>query len=156
MRKRPGIRRVIKWAAVVLLVLTIAGWVLTRSSGVTAVVSGWVAVYFGEGTVAVYSVRSVVPSQVIYGPQFSRAHGAPAQAFSWTRTPSRWQVMVPTWFMALATSLVLLGAWHLDTRSRRRPKVGLCSRCSYDREGIAPDAACPECGAPAGGISKSA
>ncbi len=30
----------------------------------------------------------------------------------------------------------------------RRQHAGLCGRCRYDRRGLAPDATCPECGAP--------
>ncbi|MEN0020548.1 MAG: hypothetical protein AAF747_06675 [Planctomycetota bacterium] len=37
--------------------------------------------------------------------------------------------------------------WQINQRiAKRRAERGLCTRCCYDRSGLAADAACPECG----------
>jgi hypothetical protein len=56
------------------------------------------------------------------------------------------RVVVPLWipFALAAVPTALL--WRAQLRRRRRARVGLCPACGYDRAGIAPDAACPECG----------
>jgi hypothetical protein len=54
-------------------------------------------------------------------------------------------VLYPVALTLLPTALL----WYTD---RRRARQGHCGSCGYDRAGLAPTAACPECGAkPAGG-----
>lgn len=145
-RARLGVWRLIKWAAAAVLVLFV-GWVLTRSSGVLVVVSGWFGIYLGEHRIAVYTVQSSVPSQIVHGPMYSRAHGVSPWTFDWTRTPTRLGVTVPLWAATFAAALAFAGTWGLETRSRRRQSVGFWPRCRYDLKGIATGSTCPECGA---------
>ena len=52
--------------------------------------------------------------------------------------------------LALAAFIMLgaLGLWLTLPDVPRPRKPGTCERCGYDRAGLAPGAACPECGAP--------
>lgn len=60
------------------------------------------------------------------------------------RTPIRWAVTVPLWMLAVPAGLLgIAGAWKL--RQRRGPDSCVCG---YDLTGLAPAAACPECGTP--------
>jgi hypothetical protein len=56
---------------------------------------------------------------------------------------------VPLWIPASAAIGATALAWRLDTLARRRARVGLCPKCSYNRAGLAVGAVCPECGAAA-------
>ena len=67
----------------------------------------------------------------------------------WFRGPVRQPaVSVPLWIPVVALAIITAGAWRLDTLARRRAREGQCLKCHYDRAGLAPDAFCPECGAP--------
>lgn len=90
---------------------------------------------------------------------------------------SEWGVDVNLWLLAHANKTTEWGRWEtwqlslwplplllavpgaLLLRSsclaRRREIAGSCSRCGYSRAGLAPDAACPECGRGATGSARS-
>ncbi len=55
-------------------------------------------------------------------------------------------LIVPLWPLILVSSGASATAWLFDARARRRARVGQCFRCGYDLSGLAPGAACPECG----------
>ncbi|MEQ9097114.1 MAG: hypothetical protein RIE32_12720 [Phycisphaerales bacterium] len=61
--------------------------------------------------------------------------------------------LLPLWpgflINTLFYALLLFGAWRLPGVLRRalRRRRGRCVRCGYEREGLDPHAACPECGA---------
>lgn len=62
--------------------------------------------------------------------------------------PEAWRVLVPIWPL-LAISLIA-GAWSWWPQARA---PGSCHRCGYARSGLAPDAACPECGSVARSVN---
>lgn len=53
---------------------------------------------------------------------------------------------IPTWWLAIVAGIVALVCYW---RVRRYRVPGGCDACGYPRRGLAPDAPCPECGAPA-------
>jgi hypothetical protein len=58
--------------------------------------------------------------------------------------PGGVSVYVSLWW---ATGISLLpAAWFLWSAWRHRPQTACCTQCGYTREGLAPEAACPECG----------
>jgi hypothetical protein len=72
--------------------------------------------------------------------------------FKWrSGPPAFWQLVVPLW-MPLVVVLGTAGTIAIVLiRADGRPRPNLCTKCNYDRTGLAPDAKCPECGASAGG-----
>ena len=55
-------------------------------------------------------------------------------------------IAVPLWFPLLVLVAAAERAWRADRRAQRLARTGSCLKCGYDRSGLAPDAACPECG----------
>ena len=69
------------------------------------------------------------------------------QWWDWGRSvPPVHVYAIPLWVPLLPCAVVTAVAWRLDTRARRRARVGLCPHCGYDRAGLTTDAVCPECG----------
>ena len=56
-------------------------------------------------------------------------------------------LILPLWPFIAAALLITIAAWRADAIARRRARVGLCTKCSYPRTGLAPSGVCPECGA---------
>jgi len=56
---------------------------------------------------------------------------------------------IPLWVPALLAAACSAVAWRLDALAARNVAVHPCSRCGYERAGIAKGAKCPECGAEA-------
>jgi hypothetical protein len=67
----------------------------------------------------------------------------PDWSFGWPG----WYVIVPLWIPLVMILAFTVAAWRLDAAARRRASADLCMKCGYDRSGLAPDGACPECGA---------
>ena len=82
----------------------------------------------------------------------------------WTSTPRsgsvRWWasvrkagagkiVRIPLWMPTCLALAAGATAWHLELRSRRRARAGLCPTCRYDLAATPTGAPCPECGTPA-------
>jgi len=53
-------------------------------------------------------------------------------------------IAFPAWYLLLAPGIATIVLFWKD---RERPSG--CKKCGYSREGLAPDAVCPECGTPA-------
>ena len=70
------------------------------------------------------------------------AEVTPDDASCWM-TEAGSSTAVPVTLNAIATAV----AWRLDTLARRRANKLLCTKCTYDRTGLAAGAVCPECGA---------
>jgi O-antigen ligase len=62
-------------------------------------------------------------------------------------TTNWWFVFAPAWSLVVLVVGLTAVAWHLDSRARRRARLGFCPNCNYDRTGILADSPCPECGA---------
>ncbi len=60
--------------------------------------------------------------------------------------------LIPVWPGVVVNSVLFGAAWYglllipASLRRGRRRRRGACVECGYDRRGIAPEAACPECG----------
>lgn len=63
-------------------------------------------------------------------------------SFAVTMTAFDGNPIVLAAFIMLGT----LGLWLVLPDVPRPRKPGMCAHCGYDRAGLAPDAACPECG----------
>lgn len=55
-------------------------------------------------------------------------------------------IQVPLWIPLLLTLVPYLILARADRIAAKRERVGTCPKCGYSRAGLAPDAACPECG----------
>jgi hypothetical protein len=60
-------------------------------------------------------------------------------------TMSGWDARFPLWPIAAACVWGSVMLWRQRARQRRAERSGLCA-CGYSRAGLAPGAACPECG----------
>jgi hypothetical protein len=76
---------------------------------------------------------------------------------SWADWPPDFPIIIPgtpIWSGVLVNTALFALAWALalypvaSLRRARRRRLGLCERCAYDRRGLPPQAACPECGVP--------
>lgn len=83
-----------------------------------------------------------------------RANPRPGQTIATRNTLDRFALpLLPLWpgflINTLFYALLLFGAWRVPGVVRRtlRRRRGRCIACGYDRDGLDPDAACPECGA---------
>jgi hypothetical protein len=162
MKPHPRIRKTIKWGGAAVTVLLVVAWVGSgwlacgwqardgRAIFATAGAIGWV-VYGqpdsdGVTTTMVRSRSSWFLTSTSQAPwSFSRpAPGAVTHG-------GIVRLLLPLWPLVVGASLVTAIAWRLDALARRRARGGLnlCPNCNYDRAGIAADALCPECGAPA-------
>jgi hypothetical protein len=61
----------------------------------------------------------------------------------WGSDTSGWGAGVSVLYPVIAATVSSSLLWFAD---RRRSRTGLCSKCGYDRRGLAADAPCPECG----------
>jgi hypothetical protein len=68
--------------------------------------------------------------------------GVPDRAVPWRFI---WINLALDTLLYAATLLLPYALFHTIRRLRRR-REGLCPRCAYNRAGLAPSAACPECG----------
>ncbi len=88
-----------------------------------------------------------VPRATVYGWHRTRSSLlALAMWFGISDGPRGSWITVPVLGPALVSGAIAGLAWRLEAAARRRAERNLCSRCGYDREGLAAGAACPECG----------
>ncbi|MFT3685336.1 MAG: hypothetical protein QM783_10490 [Phycisphaerales bacterium] len=58
---------------------------------------------------------------------------------------ARWMLFWPVVLVLTASGA---SVWWSGSRARKRAITGCCRHCGYSLAGLAPDAACPECGRP--------
>ena len=157
MKPHPRIRKTIKWGGAVVTVLLVVVWV---GSGWWR--GDWVGVHsswgFSGGAVYMAGHRPY-PAEWLGLTVNARVRGSGWMLMPTTNLagdnvdPKRYRnYILPLWIPTILTLAITYRAWHLDTLARRRAKLNLCSKCNYDRTGLAAGAVCPECGAgPVGG-----
>jgi hypothetical protein len=144
--RRPSrLRRLLKWAGLVVCVLVLAAWSvsLTRHVGV-----GWGdrRVSLGDGQVRLWRLRTL-------GMRFGGWHvyydvPQPGSSYSsvWVQRSALSDggttiLHVPLWLILLATAIPMAVLW----RRGRRPPKGCCQGCGYNLIGNV-SGICPECG----------
>ncbi len=146
--KTSRIRRIGKWAGLVACVLIAGGWAASMRCSV-----GYRAThaYFGLSSGSIVLSFLHPSSSGTIGPPGPTIGWRVQAVYWWPRRESwmlsgplvvGWYIVVPLWipFAAFAIPTAWLG-WR-----DRGPPLGHC-RCGYDLAGLAPGAACPECGA---------
>jgi hypothetical protein len=148
MKPHPRIRKGIKWGGVVVTLLLTMIWI--ESTWWCAVCRVWSDVGIGVVSGQIRAVRSRNIS--IRSALYRAPVGEP---FEWSCRyilPNRidkyrfWMIFFPIWPLILVVAVVTLIAWRSEILADR-DGVNLCSKCRYNRAGIAGDARCPECGA---------
>ncbi len=156
MKERPRTRKVVKWAGALLCGLIVGAFVLSlwRTVSVIARVkdTGMYVVCVSDGVLIVAKgLSSPLPSELTLYVQ--GASGQPVWWFSTTffepDTRRGRNLVVPLWALLVPTATVTLLAWRRDSMLRRRRRAGACLKCGYDRNGLAENTVCPECGASA-------
>ena len=149
MRPRPRTRKAIKWGGAAVTLLLLVAWIG----------SGWAWVShhaehsstdFYHGSVTWDLFDSPVTS---HRPGWSSGLVSGKPRFDWV-PKVRWDqwstlFILPLWIPASVSLAVTTAAWRLDAIARRRARLNRCTKCGYNRAGIAADAKCPECGAAA-------
>ena len=148
------IRATVKWAGAIAAVVLLAMWGASERWCVNRETANWT---FSLNRGSVIVIRHDGPSfRAPPGWYAVRYDASPAIRVWWlnawdssggTRVLPFTGMLVPLWMPASLTLLATLGAWRLDARARHRARAGRCAQCNYDRAGLAPGAACPECGA---------
>ena len=147
MKPHPRIRKAVKWGGAAATVLLVVVWIgsgcgfleyRTASGRVWGILAGGI-------TVERHSAPggAPLPAQWMSGrtPYHMGWNGGVSENPPWW-----WGLFVPLWPFAVVSAICTAAAWRLDTLARRRARLNLCPKCSYDRTGLAPGAFCPECG----------
>ncbi len=145
-KRRGRVRRVAKWAGLVVCLLLAAAWCMSLR-----LTFGYGGVLSGTHTCQVVSGGLLLcrwdPPMEASRWEFE-AHGSPKvqwwpgwESFSLGRAAVSW-FMLPLWMPFALVGIPTAWLWWRDW-GRARP--GHCS-CGYDLAGLAPGAACPECG----------
>ena len=150
---RRKVRRVGKWAGVVVVVLVL-GMDLTSTWYSGEVFFGRFGTIAGAGGHVLFATGQV---ETLWGDGpvgFTRptwkvlANPYPSDRTSFKRYYPQPGPLVgismPLWFVAALTALPTAGLWWLD----RKRIPGNCLACNYDLAGLAPGSKCPECGKP--------
>jgi hypothetical protein len=149
-KPHPKLRKTIKWGGAAATVLLAVVWIGSGWRSVEWMRGDWSfgltggSLFVGDRQILARGVSDGVYSGVLDSLQSPR--------WRWwcsTETPYLARnIYVPLWMPSLGMFGVCLSACALDTLARRRARGSLCPRCSYDRTGLAKNAACPECGKP--------
>ena len=151
MKPHPRIRKTIKWGGGAVTVLLAVLWLWSKTLQFSWIPAGGFGIEMAHGCLLLdipcsYRARDHHPPslRVESAYWFTRRDWWKPRWDSdgwWTR------VLIPIWLPAVVMCSAAMTAWRLDTVARRRARVGHCTKCGYDRAGIAGDAKCPECGA---------
>ncbi len=147
-RDRPRLRRIGKWAGLVISVAIV----------VIAVASGWWHSYWGssllnERRFVFVVTRGLVgfgyldPMRIGFDEGWHLiVDGRYFWGWNWwiqlVWSNSTRAVVIPLWMLLLVVAAPTARFWWLD---RRRPRPGHCHKCGYDLRGNLPQG-CPECG----------
>ena len=132
------------WAAGVVLVLSVAAWVVSLW-GPEVRTRGGTSFLLAAGLLAAHPDDNLDATE-------RRVHGFRASLYWWPpggmdffgRQGGMWWGCFPLWMPATASGAVLVGLWVVGVHQRRRAMAGHCNRCGYDLSGII--GPCPECG----------
>ncbi len=148
MQPHPRITKTVKWGGAALTVLLLAAWIASGwwTFGWLNRAAAGVSFYRGHTVIA---FQNVPPS-----PELSNSPGWVLQrrneAFRWWFMGGRanfgWVFFIPTWSLAAATLLITALAWRLDRLAWYKDHPHICTKCHYDRTGLAVGVPCPECG----------
>jgi hypothetical protein len=147
MKPHPRIRKTIKWGGLALGLLLAGVWVRSEWVGGYWEMSGW-QLNSQLGRVAVSHDRD--PNRDRARLFFAlRLEADGRWWWQWIPGPPGGILLIPLWIPLTGALFATAAAWRLDALARRRARAGLCSKCHYDRAGLASSAVCPECGAAA-------
>jgi hypothetical protein len=146
MKPHPRIRKTIKWAGVAVTVLLVAVWIGSGWKAIAWRGSGGGYARLSSGEVQIGAARSNSDlDHAVLAIRLIDAWRGDGASF-WTNTQFGWLLSMPVWPVACACVAITGVAWRLDTLANRRERAGKCPKCGYDRQGLAPEAICPECG----------
>ncbi len=147
--RRSRLRRVLKWAGLVVCVLIVAAWCVSLFSSDAHRIVGdyWIELNCG----AVEFIDWNKHKAAHYGLLGKWHYGGPlsVRERSGLVRPNRSilglaaGVLIPLWMPLVAVGLPTALLWYRD----RRPPKGHCQTCGYNLSGL-PEPRCPECGKP--------
>lgn len=143
-----------KWAASALAGLLLAGWIASGSMCYSWELQDWTMVTLVHGRIEILSSRDVMMERLVSFPDpylpgelrwrpWHLSMGFIPEKQSYQPTPV---AVIPLWPPLLLVALPAAYLWRRDWLASRRARIGLCVNCDYDRTGLDPAAACPECG----------
>ena len=145
MNPHPRMRKSIKWGGAVVTVLVVLA-MLSSARNLGGQVWAWKSGWWVRLDFGVVEVGKVVPAPPQFDPAFVWPFGVHERDEWMMYCVVREDYSIHFWpllFIAPAASCVAL---LLDMRADRQHRAGLCSKCHYDRTGLASGAICPECG----------
>ena len=138
-----------KWGGAVASTILLIAWVGSIFVNVGWTSLGGDGIGYGTGGVSLWQGHIPVPSAQAgwYMPP-----NDPQLSFwfvyeAWGN--NGWALFVPLWIPLGFAVVFTADAWYMAARTRRGDFRHLCTKCGYDRTGLAPSAVCPECGTPA-------
>lgn len=143
---RSRTRKLLKWSTSAATLTLIAVWICSRWFYLWWVTSVGVAVNINSGLITFANTGA--NSGVSAGLTLQR-HSQPRPLRLWFESPPPGSLpyfALPLWLPAAACAAISFLFW----RGGRPPSDGCCAACSYDRRGLDPAAACPECGSSSG------
>lgn len=149
MTPHPRIRKTIKWGGAVVSAVLFVAWIGSgwRQVGWVTTLGNWVILHRGRVFLAWQDM--VMPSHFPHGAVWRPEWGPFTWTFSFEIGNPGSFLYVPLWAPLAVALAFTAAAWRYDSRARRREFPHLCTKCTYDRAGLAPGTVCPECGAAA-------
>ncbi|CAG0994214.1 hypothetical protein PHYC_02465 [Phycisphaerales bacterium] len=156
-------RRVAKWVGLVISVIVASAWIGSMWWGVAwwqvppKGSGGNVVIYvLGQGAIGYsrFSLANAPNASAASKWYFNRVPFRPLWWLWWDSRGSR-TLMVPLYMPTFVVGAATFAVWRRDRAAAWRlahPRA--CVKCGYDRAGLDPAVACPECGA-AGGVGKA-
>ncbi len=146
MKPHPRIRKTIKWGGAVVTVLLVVVWVGSGWRGARWSDSRWdVSIYEGRFRVFRARIQDVKARDAAKLQWPLYCHGWKWNT-NWIIIQDLWSIDLPLVWLAAPVLAITFISWMIDIRTHKRGKLNLCSKCRYDRTGLASSAVCPECG----------